>query len=139
MTAPTLHGIPSTALLDPATVSAHDALVLVGPSPLSSLARALGAPVAAAVEAAEHADASLSARRARPPVVVAAPGLPGGRLVLAPTAPLTDDTDDARLIVESTTAAVARAVEAGARRPLLVVGCPDAPRFERAREVAALA
>jgi leucyl aminopeptidase len=54
-------------------------------------------------------------------------------------APLTEDTDDARLYAEATSAAIARAVEAGATRPLLAVGRPDAHRFGRAREVAALA
>jgi len=52
---------------------------------------------------------------------------------------LTDDTDDARLIVEATRDAVARAVEAGARAPLVYVHAPSAPRFAEARDVAALA
>jgi leucyl aminopeptidase len=140
MSTSALHGVPARALetLDPETLARHDALVVVAPS-IADFAASLGPAVGSAAAAAALADASLSVKRARPPVVVPAPGLPGGRLVLAAMAPLTDDVDDARSIAEATAAAVARAVEAGARRPLLAVGRPDAPRFARAVEVAALA
>ncbi len=138
-TPPVLHGLPASALRDSATLARHDALVVVAPSPLADFASALGPAVGAAVAAALLVDASLATRRARPPVVVPAPGVPGGRLVLAPMGPLTEDTEDARLFAEATAAAVARAVDAGATRPLLAVGRPDAPRFARAVEVAALA
>ena len=136
---PVLHGVAASSLLDPPTLAAHDALVIVGPAPLGELAGSLGTPVAAAMNAAVLCDASLAAPRARPPVVVPAPGVPGGRLVLAPTAPLTEDVDDARAIAEATQAAINRAVEAGARRPLLAVSRPAAARFARAIDVAALA
>jgi leucyl aminopeptidase len=133
-----LHGLPSRALLDPATVSAHDALVVVAPGAIADFALGLGGAAGAAAAAAVQADASLAAPRARPPVVVAAPGVPGGRMVLAPMGPLGDDTDDARAVAEATASAVARAVEAGARSPVLAVGRPDSPRFALAVEVAAL-
>jgi leucyl aminopeptidase len=133
-----LHGVPGSTLSE-ARETSHDALVVVAPAPIAETAASLGAAVGSAAAAAVLADASLSARRARPPVVVPAPGVPGGRLVLAPTAPLTDDVDDARAIAEATSAAIARAVEAGATRPLLAVHAPALPRFSRALEVGALA
>jgi len=141
MSTPVLHGVPVRALthLDPETVARHDALVIVAPSPVADFAAGLGPLVAAAVALALTADASLGSRRARPPVVVPAAGVPGGRLVLGPMAPLTEDIDDPRAIAEATAAAIARAVDAGATRPLLVVGHPDTPRFAHAVEVAALA
>jgi leucyl aminopeptidase len=136
---PLLHVVPARALLDDIARASSDALVVVAPAPIVERAAALGARVAAAAEAAARADASLAAGKARPPVVLPAPGLHGERLVLAPMPPLTEDTDDVRLVAEATAAAVARAVEAGARRPLLVVETSADPRFARAREVAALA
>jgi leucyl aminopeptidase len=52
---------------------------------------------------------------------------------------LTDDVDDVRAVSEATSEAIGRAVDAGARRPLLVVAAPALPRFERSIDVAALA
>jgi leucyl aminopeptidase len=71
--------------------------------------------------------------------VSAASELPGGRLVVASTGSLDDDTADVRSFAEAAQAGVARAKKAGARRPLLVV-CPvdGDPRFAHAIEVAAL-
>src|SRR5262245_50914724 len=139
MSAPALFAVPAAALHDIDTLGAHDALVVVAPSPLTELAAALHPLAGEVAEMAARVDASLANKRARPPVVLPAPGVPGGRLVLAPMSQLSEDTDDARLMAEATSAAVARAVEAGAKRPLIAVGRPDAPRFARAREVAALA
>jgi leucyl aminopeptidase len=141
MSTPVLHGVPARALhdLDPDIFTGHDALVVVAPSPVAGFAAGLGAAAGAGASAAATADVSLAGSRARPPVVVHASGVPGGRLVLAAMAPLTEDTDDARAIAEATSAAIARAVEAGSTRPLLAVGSPDAPRFAHAVEVAALA
>jgi leucyl aminopeptidase len=139
MTAPpTVRSIPVEALEQEA--AAHDALVIVAPTPL---ARALGtlrlpAAVTAALEAALAADQSL-ARGARPATVLPVPGAPGGRVVLATMGALTADTDDVRLVAETVSAAVARAVEAGARRPLLTLATVADERYARAVEVAALA
>ncbi|HVY47832.1 MAG TPA: aminopeptidase [Minicystis sp.] len=118
--------------------AAHDALVLVAPAPAQAHAASLGAAVGAALDAAALADAALT-RPSKVPVVVPVRDAPGGRLVLGLMSELTGDTDDARLVAETTHAAVARAVEAGASRPLLVVVHPDLPRYQRALEVAALA
>ncbi len=133
-----LTGLPASALLEthPA-VSGCDAVVVVAPSPIVERVAGLGPAVAGAVEAAARVDAALSSKRA--PVVLPAPGAPGGRVVLGPMSPLTDDTDDVRWVAEASAAAVARAVEAGARRPLLSVQAPSDPRFARAVEVGALA
>ncbi len=136
MATPILHGVRT---FDIDTLNQHDALVIVAPSPLVDFAAGLHPLAGDTAASATEADASLASRRARPPVVIYSPGMPGARLVLAPTAPLTEDTDDARAVAEATAVAVARAVEAGATRPLLAVGFPDTPRFARAREVAALA
>lgn len=135
--APALLSVPAKALHDAAAIADHDALVIVAPSPIADFAATLGPAAKAAVTGALGADASLA--RARAAVVVPAPGVPGGRVVLAPMGALTDDTDDARAIAEASAAAIARAVDAGARRPLVAVGHPEIPRFSRGIEVAALA
>ncbi len=135
--APRLVGVSGASLSD-VDVTAFDALVLVAPTPVASFAAALSPAIGAAVEAAIGADGALG-RGARPPVVLPFASAPGGRLVLAPMSSLEGDTDDARLVAEAVSAGVARAVDAGASSPLLVVGKPKGPRFERATEVAALA
>ena len=107
----------------------YDALVLVATPPLADHAgRLTTAAIASAVEAAARADEAL-AKGPRPAVVLPASGAPGGRLVVASLGPLSEDTDDVRAIAEATSAAVARAVDAGARRPLVAVGAPAGARF----------
>ena len=68
-----------------------------------------------------------------------AEGAAGGRVVLAPTGPLDRDHDDVRRFGDAARAGIARARDAGARQPLLVVE-PDDPsvEFARAFEVALL-
>ncbi|KAI8321056.1 Zn-dependent exopeptidase, partial [Martensiomyces pterosporus] len=69
----------------------------------------------------------------------------GGRLVLSPTGTLNDDTDDVRKYQEAVKAGVARAIEAGAKRPAVLLAqsppavgeVPDAD-FSRWIEVALL-
>jgi leucyl aminopeptidase len=64
---------------------------------------------------------------------------PGGRLVCAPTGPLERDHDDVRRVAEAAREGVARAVEAGARRPaLLLRGVPAGEPYAKALPVAAL-
>jgi leucyl aminopeptidase len=71
--------------------------------------------------------------------LVLAPGVPGGRLVLAPTGPLDRDHDDVRRFGDAARAGLRRARDAGARRPLLAVeGVPADASFRRATEVALL-
>jgi leucyl aminopeptidase len=133
-----LAGLPADALAESsAAVASCDAVVLVAPSPISKHLGGLGSAIAAAVEAAVRADQALEGRCA--PLVLPVSGVPGGRLILAPTTSMTEDTDDVRYIAEASAAGVARAVEAGASRPLLVVRAPGGRRFERSIEVGALA
>ena len=112
---------------------AHDALVLVGPAPLSEIAPPA---LREAIAAAEAADATL--RDGRGIAVVAVRGAPGGRVVLAVTPPLASWELDVRLFTVAAAGGVARAVAAGATRPLLVVRPSADPRFARAAEVALL-
>ena len=116
-----------------------DALVLVAPAPLGTALEGWGLPEEwrRAVEGALAADRAL-AQGSPAPTVVAAPSAPGGRLILAPTAPLLHDTDDCRVLSEASAAAVSRAVLAGASHPLLAVAVPPGARFARTLEVCAL-
>ncbi len=132
---------PQLSLVSRADVAAalpadrFDALVVIGPAPLS----AAEAPAAlrAAIERAERTDRPLTAGRAV--ACVPAAGVPGERLVLSTTGPLSSWELDVRAFGFAAAAAVARAVEAGARRPLVwLAHAPREPRFARAREVAAL-
>lgn len=119
---------------------ASDALVVVVPSPLETNLGDLGLPAEAraSLEALLAVDRG-AARASRGCVVLAAPGVPGGRLVLSITGNLEGDTDDVRLIAEATHLGVTRAVEAGARAPLVLVHPRADRRFAHAVEVAALA
>lgn len=133
-----LTGLPAGALVESsAAVASCDAVVIVAPSPIVKHIGGLGHAVFAAVEAAARVDAALEGKCA--PIVLPASGVPGGRLVLAPMSTLSEDVDDVRSVAEAASAGFARAVEAGASRPLLVVRAPDEPRFARAIEVGALA
>ncbi|KAJ2159845.1 hypothetical protein GGF46_002736 [Coemansia sp. RSA 552] len=55
-------------------------------------------------------------------VLIPAPEAGGGRLVLSPVGSLDDDTDDVRKVFDAVRSGVARAIEAGARRPAIHVG-----------------
>jgi leucyl aminopeptidase len=132
---------PHLALVPRADVAAalpegnFDALVVVGPAPLS-VAEA-PAPIRAALAQAERTDRPLAAGRAVG--CVPAAGVPGERLVIATTGPLSSWELDVRAVGAAAAAGVARAVDAGARRPLVwLAHAPREPRFAQAREVAAL-
>jgi len=72
--------------------------------------------------------------------VHAANGLAGRRLILAPTGALHRDYDDARRFADAAQSGIRRAREAGAKRPLVLVGgAPDQPRYAHVPEVVALA
>lgn len=117
-----------------------DALVIVAPAPLRAALEGLELPQEwkRAVEGALAADRAL-AEGSPAPTVVAVPSAPGGRIVVAPTAPIAHDTDDCRVLSEASAAAVSRAVLAGAAHPLLTVAVPKEARFARAVEVCTLA
>ncbi|WP_437639541.1 aminopeptidase [Sorangium sp. So ce854] len=133
-----LAGLPANALAEAhSATAACDAVVLVAPSPIAKHVGGLGPAVGSLVEAAARVDCALEGKCA--PLVLPAPGVPGGRLVLAPMGTLSEDVDDVRSVAEAASAGFARAVEAGASRPLLVVRAPSGPRFARAVEVGALA
>ncbi len=109
-----------------------DAVVLVLATRDGSGHAAIDAPMAAfhAVDAAAAAGVNL----------IAAPELPGGRLVLSPTGLLSRQYDDVRRFADAAASGMKRARDAGARQPLLIVDArvKDAA-FARAIEVAALA
>ncbi|MCU0655030.1 MAG: aminopeptidase [Polyangiaceae bacterium] len=113
----------------------HDALLCVGPGPLSQQIEF--APLKAALAQLERIDAALAG--SRPAVACThAPGLPGERLVVSLLDDWTAWEQDPRLIATAASAAVLRAIQAGARNPLLVLAAPTDPRFRRASEVALL-
>ncbi len=89
-----------------------------------------------AVDQAMERARSLDARVGKDVVLVPADGVPGGRLILAPTGPLTREYDDVRRFEEAARAGVARARDAGAVAPLLWVDASSA--FSRAVPVAIL-
>ncbi|KAJ2686921.1 hypothetical protein GGH99_003370 [Coemansia sp. RSA 1285] len=79
-------------------------------------------------------------------VLVPAPSVGGGRLVLSPIGSLDNDTDDVRKIADAVKAGVARAIDAGSKRPAVFLAQappsedvgPDAD-YSRWVEVAVLA
>jgi leucyl aminopeptidase len=86
-----------------------------------------------------HEAARFDARVGKDVMLLVAPEIAGGRLVVAPTGPLGRDYDDVRRFADASRAGVVRARDAGARRILLLV--PRAPLqhiYERAVEVAVL-
>lgn len=61
----------------------------------------------------------------------------GGRLITAPTGPLTRDYADVRTIADAAAAAAKIAVQAGVKKPLLVTfGVPSEGRYGQAEAVA---
>jgi leucyl aminopeptidase len=147
---PALQHVPEGALLKTQQQPqqqepSFDALAVIAPASslrepsfLSALSHVLGERVGSAIEAACLVDAALL-RGARRPVVLPVPSAPGGRVVLAPMGPLTDDTEDVRAVAEATSAAASRAVDAGARRLLVSVTAPPRPKLAKSLDVAALA
>ena len=116
----------------------HDALVVVAHAPIAERHADIGPVAAAAASALARADQAFP-RGGRPPALLPWSTAPGKRVVVSALGPLADDTDDVRALAEATSAAVARAVDAGARKPLLVVTQPHGARFARALDVASLA
>ncbi len=112
--------------------SPHDCVLLVGhdlqASPLPA--------AAAAMARAGKADPTAFSRCALWP----ADGLPGGRIVAAPTGSLLRDHDDVRRYADAADAGMRLCAAAGARSVLLVVQqAPEDPRYVEASKVAAQA
>jgi leucyl aminopeptidase len=139
MTTPSFVGIPPLHLHADLTQALgagdHDAVLVIGQAPLSS--RSLPAALQGPVAALEQLDAAIRADRATV-ALGAAPGLPGGRIILSTTGDLGPLEQDVRVFAAAAAAAVARAISSGARSPLLVVQGPPEGRYARHLEVAVL-
>ena len=113
--------------------SGFDAVVLVAHTPTGAAGHLelLQAPLRALAKADAKCGSAVN--------LVAAEHLAGGRLVVAPTGPLTRDHDDVRRYAEAASAGVRRARDAGATAILLLVQTPpmSAP-FQHAATTAAL-
>ncbi|MBQ4812972.1 leucyl aminopeptidase family protein [Pseudoalteromonas luteoviolacea] len=71
--------------------------------------------------------------------VLLAEGVPGKRLIVAPTGPLNRDFDDVRRFFEAGQAGIAQAKAAGAVKPVIVLaGVPQEARYANALQVAFL-
>lgn len=128
--------VPEAELAALLAGTSFDAVVVVGPGPLS--AAALPAELQTALSLAEGTDAALAGQRPLVAVVPSA-GLPGGRLVVSLTESTSFDETDVRAFAVAAAQGIARASAAGARHPLLVPAIPPGdPRFVRAREVTLL-
>lgn len=68
-----------------------------------------------------------------------APGMAGGRLVIAPVSKATNEYEDVRVFADAARQGIRVAKEAGAKRPLLLVNGIAEVRYQKAIEVAALA
>lgn len=87
---------------------------------------------------AQHGS-SVDQRVGKTPTLLFAPGLAGGRLIIAPVTQVVDEYVDVRVFAAAARAGIRIAKEAGAKRPLLYIApCTDA-RFTHASDVAALA
>jgi leucyl aminopeptidase len=111
--------------------NAWDAVVVVSPTLNLTDLPSVHRPLRAA--------ADVDARVGKEVVLIPAPELAGGRLIVAPTGPIHRDYDDVRRYGEAAKAGMRRARDAGAKRPLLVVPrVPVEGDFERAIEVCLL-
>ena len=92
-----------------------------------------------AIAAAVEKQKTIDARVGKDALLIGAEGVPGGRVLVVPTGPLTRDYDDVRRIYDATNSAAKLAVAAGASAPLLLVQISaDAERYQNATEVAFL-
>lgn len=115
--------------------SGYDAVVLVGHEPTKVNAK----PLREALRSLAGADASAASAVN----FVAAKGIAGGRLIVAPTGPITRDYDDVRRYAEAASRGVKRARDAGAKAVLLMLQSPpkqksNKVRFGHAATIAAL-
>ncbi|KAJ2798875.1 hypothetical protein H4R20_004657 [Coemansia guatemalensis] len=114
----TLPSIRTHSAYDALSASSHDALVVIGTS-LDALQMhcAAYAGWAEALAPFRRADRTFGSSTVLAPVA----SVGGGRLVLSPTGSLDDDTDDVRKIYDAVKRGVAKAIEAGARRPAVLL------------------
>ena len=126
-----LHALSSDAELT--TDGPYDAVVLIGD-------RLEATSIDAIRSLVDRAFAADRCAATDPATLILAPELAGGRLVVAPTGPLTRDYDDVRRFSEAAAAGVQRAHGAGARRPAVVIqGIPASDaRYGHAFAVSAL-
>ena len=68
-----------------------------------------------------------------------APGMAGGRLIIAPVKKADDDYQDVRVFADAARQGIKLAKDAGAKRPLLIVNNLAEQRYQNAAQVAALA
>lgn len=73
------------------------------------------------------------------PTLLFAPGMAGGRLIIAPVKKADDDYQDVRVFADAARQGIKLAKEAGAKRPLLIVNNLAEERYQNAAQVAALA
>tara|TARA_R110002072_G_scaffold269079_3_gene428214 strand:+ start:8402 stop:9973 length:1572 start_codon:yes stop_codon:yes gene_type:complete len=104
---------PETAVL---ARSGYDAVVLVGHDPVKAKIQ----PLKDALKSLAAADASAASAVN----FVAASGIAGDRLIVAPTGPVTRDYDDVRRYAEAASRGIKRARDAGAKSVLLAVQTP---------------
>lgn len=83
--------------------------------------------------------ASVDKRIGEQTTLLFAPGLAGGRLIVAPVKNAADDYTDVRAYATAARSGIAMAKDAGAIRPLLLVVENQQERYQFAKEVAALA
>lgn len=132
----TLPPLTAHATLADALVSKeYDALLFIGAAPLSQ--HTDFEPLKTALRRAEQIDRVLSGTRAAVSCIHA-PNLPGERLVLSLLDDWTSWEQDPRLLAAAAAAAIHRAIQAGARRPLLQFAIPSDSRFRRGSEVVVL-
>ncbi|KAI9502632.1 hypothetical protein GGI25_005953 [Coemansia spiralis] len=97
----------------------HDALVAIY-TEIDALSLVGGAS-AAALTAAIHPFLQIDKEFGKSVALVPMASVGGGRLVLSPTGSLDNDTDDVRKIADAVKAGMARAIDAGARRPAILL------------------
>ncbi|WP_299803800.1 leucyl aminopeptidase family protein [uncultured Shewanella sp.] len=73
------------------------------------------------------------------PTLLFAPGMAGGRLIIAPVKKADDDYQDVRVFADAARQGIKLAKDAGAKRPLLIVNNLAEQRYQNAAQVAALA
>ncbi|MDB2387292.1 leucyl aminopeptidase family protein [Shewanella sp.] len=78
-------------------------------------------------------------RVGRSATLLFAPGIAGGRLVIAPVKKACDEYEDVRVFADAAREGIQIAKEAGAKRPLLLVNEIGQSRYQQAAEVSALA
>jgi len=134
-------GLPIPALRgvqDPIPVE-FDSLIIIADSLTAVAEHVLSQFTADATDefnAAKSVDCALGNEVA----LAVCPSLPGRRLILSPTGPVTRDYDDVRRVFDAAKKGLKRAVAAGSKRPVLAVALPhaDGVIFRRMNEVALL-